>query len=104
VSDQSIAYTYPMVSLMQSPMTGTAGATPTLLLDRLRIIGLEQYHAVLTSNGYNTWSDVLSITEDQMSELGFKRGHRRLLQREIASFRNYPFDDDLGSMPSHEGR
>ncbi|OCL04756.1 hypothetical protein AOQ84DRAFT_415456 [Glonium stellatum] len=57
------------------------------VLDRL---GLRQYLEVLKENGFNTWEAVLDITEDDFQQLGFKLGHRRALQREIATFRGIP--------------
>ncbi|MBO1765066.1 hypothetical protein JQN64_28255, partial [Escherichia coli] len=38
----------------------------------------------------HTWAAVLDITEDDLTALNFKLGHRRLLQREIATYRGIP--------------
>jgi hypothetical protein len=57
------------------------------VLDRLR---LPQYLNVLIDNGFHTWETVLDITEDDLTALDFKLGHRRALQREIATFRGIP--------------
>jgi SAM domain (Sterile alpha motif) len=58
-------------------------------------IGLQEYYNVLTDNGYSAWTDVLSITEEDLCAMGFKLGHRRRLQREIASFRGHPLQEPL---------
>ncbi|KAF1983306.1 hypothetical protein K402DRAFT_176946 [Aulographum hederae CBS 113979] len=63
--------------------------------DVLARLGLEQYLPVLVANGFNTWPSVLDITEADFENLGFKLGHRRLLQREIASARGYPLNQRL---------
>jgi hypothetical protein len=58
--------------------------------DTLHRLGLQQYHGVLVENGFQSWETVLDISEDDFQQLGFKLGHRRLLQREIATFRGLP--------------
>jgi len=57
------------------------------LEDRLDSLGLGRYFTVLCENGFDDWDTVLDITEDDLRELGFKLGHRRTLQREIANYR-----------------
>jgi hypothetical protein len=59
----------------------------TVVLERL---GLTEYCAPLFDNGFHNWDAVVDITEDDMTTLNFKLGHRRLLQREIATFRGVP--------------
>ena len=49
-------------------------------------LGLEQYYGTLVDNGFESWNVVLDIAESDFDALGFKLGHRRVLQREIASF------------------
>jgi hypothetical protein len=56
----------------------------TAVLDRL---GLTDYSSVLAQNGFRSWETVLDITEDDLTMLDFKLGHRRVLQREIATYR-----------------
>lgn len=56
----------------------------------LEHLGLAQYTEALIENGFENWATVLDITEDDMDELGFKLGHRRILQREIAIQREPP--------------
>jgi hypothetical protein len=46
----------------------------------------EYYHALI-ANGFGTWNQTLHITEEQLGHLGFKLGHRRRLQRQIALFK-----------------
>lgn len=57
---------------------------------KLEQLGLAQYAEALAENGFENWETVLDITEDDLDELGFKLGHRRVLQREIASHREPP--------------
>ena len=45
---------------------------------------LDQYLDILIENGFDTWEVVQDITEDDLRQLGFKLGHRRILQRAIA--------------------
>ncbi|KAF2186359.1 hypothetical protein K469DRAFT_573722 [Zopfia rhizophila CBS 207.26] len=66
----------------------------TEVLDRL---GLGQYLDTLSSNGFSTWETVLDITEEDLTQLKFKLGHRRALQREIATFRGVPSSLSLES-------
>ena len=56
------------------------------VLDRL---GLSVYSAVLTEHGFRSWETVLDITEADLTALNFKLGHRRALQREIATYRGF---------------
>jgi hypothetical protein len=50
--------------------------------------GLDQYEQCLTENGFDTWETVTRITEADMSELGFRLGHRRKLQRAILEYKS----------------
>lgn len=49
------------------------------------------------SAGFGTWEDVMDINERDMEKIGMKLGHRRKLQREIASSNGYPSDVPLES-------
>jgi hypothetical protein len=51
---------------------------------RLRQLGLQEYRELLACHGFKTWHDLIDITEEDMTKLSFKRGHRRKLQRAIA--------------------
>ncbi|KAF2672909.1 hypothetical protein BT63DRAFT_421102 [Microthyrium microscopicum] len=53
-------------------------------------IDLGEYYYVLTANGFDKWDQTIHITEEQLGHLGFKLGHRRWLQRQIASLKGYP--------------
>ncbi|KAF4300652.1 putative hmg box protein [Botryosphaeria dothidea] len=64
------------------------------VLDR---INLQEYLPALVENGFDTWDVVCDITEDDLAHLGFKLGHRRILQREIAASRGSSHDHPLGS-------
>ncbi|KAF2222058.1 high mobility group box domain-containing protein [Elsinoe ampelina] len=49
----------------------------------LQSIGLQQYCQILRNEGFETWCQLLDITEDDMIALDIKLGHRRRLQRAI---------------------
>jgi hypothetical protein len=55
---------------------------------KLKSLGLSQYEKSLIDNGFEDWRTILDITEQDLVEMGFKLGHRRLLQREIFRFRS----------------
>ncbi|KAF1951514.1 hypothetical protein CC80DRAFT_553167 [Byssothecium circinans] len=60
------------------------------LLDVLERLKLATYHKALAKNGFYNWESVLDITEEDFTALNFKLGHRRTLQREIATWRGVP--------------
>lgn len=78
-----------------------------ILEAKLKSLGLSQYAPILHENGFEDWSTVLDITEEDLDSLGFKRGHRRLLQKEIANTRGFnsppPTDAIRFSVPSTPG-
>ncbi|KAH5132671.1 hypothetical protein HBI73_084470 [Parastagonospora nodorum] len=53
-------------------------------------LGLSEYISVLSDNGFHNWETVVDITEEDLTALNFKLGHRRALQREIATYRGIP--------------
>lgn len=53
----------------------------------LSYLGLGEYFETLVSHGLDTWDKLTGISEETMAELGVRLGHRRKLQREIASYR-----------------
>ncbi|OAL56136.1 hypothetical protein IQ07DRAFT_583526, partial [Pyrenochaeta sp. DS3sAY3a] len=65
------------------------------LRDHLQRLDLSQYVAVLQENGYKSWTQLMAIDERDLDHLGFKRGHRRRLQRHIASMNGYPLSKAL---------
>jgi hypothetical protein len=67
-------------------------ATPTVpdMNEVLERLGLTEYSPVLSDNGFHSWETVVDITEDDLTTLNFKLGHRRALQREIATYRGLP--------------
>ncbi|KAK3074111.1 hypothetical protein LTS18_014316, partial [Coniosporium uncinatum] len=65
------------------------------LADVLDRIGLSEYLPTLIRNGFSTWENTLDIAEADLDHLGFKLGHRRLLQREVASYRGHPQHEGL---------
>jgi hypothetical protein len=64
---------------------------------------LGEYSEALVSHGFKTWDDLIDISEETMAELGFKLGHRRKLQREIASYRGLPRTQPLVRPPAVDG-
>jgi len=61
----------------------------------LQRLNLETYITVLQQNGYTSWDSLARISEVELERFGFKLGHRRRLQREIASMKGYPLVDAL---------
>jgi hypothetical protein len=76
-----------------------AAAMP-VLADVLDQLGLLSYRHVLEENGFGSWSTLVDITEDDLTTLQFKLGHRRALQREIATYRGLPSSLSLPLDPS----
>ncbi|PVH97242.1 hypothetical protein DM02DRAFT_685570 [Periconia macrospinosa] len=74
---------------MSIPSPSTDKSMPALeeVLERLN---LSPYRDALVANGFHSWETVLDITEEDLTALGFKLGHRRGLQREIATWRGLP--------------
>lgn len=74
-------------------------STPTMpeLKEVLERIGLTTYLLVLSENGFHNWETVVDITEEDLTTLNFKLGHRRALQREIATWRGVPQSLSLDS-------
>jgi hypothetical protein len=66
-------------------------------------LGLGEYSEALASHGFETWDDLIDISEETMTELGFKLGHRRKLQREIASYWGLPRTQPLARPPAADG-
>lgn len=60
-------------------------------------LGLAQYFQSFIEEGFDTWETVLDITESDLDALNVKLGHRRRLQREIASARGYTTERLLAS-------
>jgi hypothetical protein len=71
-----------------------------LSLDHL---GLGEYFEAFVSHGFDTWDNLTDISEETMAELGVRLGHRRKLQREIASYRGQPRTQALFSPPAVDG-
>ncbi|KAK9767625.1 hypothetical protein K7432_002434 [Basidiobolus ranarum] len=62
----------------------------------LRKCKLEQYIDTFISEGFDQLKSLLEITESDLAAMDVKRGHRRLLQREIASVRGVPSSHPIG--------
>ncbi|KAL0078731.1 hypothetical protein J3Q64DRAFT_1643871 [Phycomyces blakesleeanus] len=56
---------------------------------------LSQYLECFLSEGFDTLGSVYEIMEEDMIVMGVKRGHRRLIQREIATAKGIPLDQPL---------
>ncbi|KAI8636867.1 hypothetical protein BD408DRAFT_486617 [Parasitella parasitica] len=63
--------------------------------DLLHHCHLDQYLDIFLSEGFDSVTSLLEITEDDMIFMNVKRGHRRLIQREIANVKGIPFDQPL---------
>ncbi|KAL5121410.1 hypothetical protein ACEQ8H_000481 [Pleosporales sp. CAS-2024a] len=73
-------------------------APPASMLDLNEVLarlGLSEYLPVLLENGFHNWETVVDITEEDLTALNFKLGHRRALQREIATHRGVPLSLSL---------
>ncbi|XMA16660.1 hypothetical protein WAI453_009451 [Rhynchosporium graminicola] len=53
-------------------------------------LGITVYWPLLFETGFETWEILKDITERDMEAIGMKLGHRRRLQREIATSRGHP--------------
>ncbi|CEP19233.1 hypothetical protein [Parasitella parasitica] len=63
--------------------------------DFLHHCHLDQYLDIFLSEGFDSVTSLLEITEDDMIFMNVKRGHRRLIQREIANVKGIPSDQPL---------
>ena len=66
-------------------------------------LGLGEYFETLVSHGFDTWDSLAGISEETMAELGIRLGHRRKLQREIASYQGQPRTQPLYSPLAIDG-
>ena len=64
-------------------------AMDTHFIKRLHFLNLGTYITVLQKNDYTSWDRLARISEEEFDRLGFKLGHRRRLQREIASMKGH---------------
>jgi hypothetical protein len=69
---------------------------------KLENLGLAHYATILHENGFEDWDTVLDITEDDLDSLGFKRGHRRVLQKEIANARGTTASSPTGDASRYQ--
>ncbi|KAJ9655871.1 hypothetical protein H2201_008709 [Coniosporium apollinis] len=83
--------------ILAGPHSDTAAVTDMAsLYGLLKEVGLEQYHDRLAKNGFASWEAVCDISEADLAQLGFKLGHRRILQRAIASHQGHSSTQALG--------
>ncbi|ORX89890.1 HMG-box [Basidiobolus meristosporus CBS 931.73] len=57
---------------------------------------LEQYYTTFVSEGFDQLKSLLEITESDLAAMDVKRGHRRLLQQEIASLKGFTQPPSMG--------
>lgn len=67
----------------------------SLLYTSLEALRLHEYYNRLVEHGFDTWQSLAGIHEAEMASLGIKLGHRRKLQRELASMQGYPAREPL---------
>ncbi|KAI9487741.1 MAG: hypothetical protein EXX96DRAFT_554490 [Benjaminiella poitrasii] len=53
----------------------------------LHQLNLDQYLSIFLFEGFDSMTSLLEITEEDMTVMNVKRGHRRLIQREIATIK-----------------
>ncbi|KAI8979013.1 hypothetical protein BDB01DRAFT_259295 [Pilobolus umbonatus] len=58
--------------------------------DFLKICYLEQYTSIFINEGFESFESIREITEDDLIALQVKRGHRRVIQRNIATLNGIP--------------
>ncbi|KAF1972615.1 hypothetical protein BU23DRAFT_580742 [Bimuria novae-zelandiae CBS 107.79] len=75
---------------MQTTLIPSPSEPMPVLSDVLERLSLTSYLDALVNNGFHNWETVLEITEEDLTTLKIKLGHRRLLQREIATYRGVP--------------
>ncbi|KFX94640.1 hypothetical protein O988_06177 [Pseudogymnoascus sp. VKM F-3808] len=74
-------------------------STMETLADILHSLGISEYLGSFIAAGFLTWTDLLDITEAELESLDVKRGHRRKLQRRIATERGLPKGTPLVPSP-----
>lgn len=75
---------------MSIPSPSPSSSNMPELNEVLERLGLTEYAQALSENGFYSWETVVDITEEDLTALNFKLGHRRALQREIATYRGIP--------------
>lgn len=90
VSSKGPGFPLPLSYTPVMAIPSTFGHLTPDLSEILNRLGLNSYAGILSEHGFYDWATVVDITEDDFSTLKFKLGHRRALQREIATFRGIP--------------
>ncbi|KAI9031772.1 hypothetical protein CLU79DRAFT_730070 [Phycomyces nitens] len=67
--------------------------------DFLECCKLSNYLPAFIAEGFDTLSSIYEITESDMVDMQIKRGHRRVIQREIASAKGVPRNQPLDINP-----
>lgn len=98
-SPDSPAASTPTTSTPTTTTTTTNTTHPPVVAHVLQHLGLSSYLQTLVDNGFGSWNALLDITEDDLTTLDFKLGHRRALQREIATYRGLPSSECLSIDP-----
>ncbi|CZR69580.1 uncharacterized protein PAC_19480 [Phialocephala subalpina] len=60
-------------------------------------LGVSQHLYDFLEQGFDTWETILDITESDFDALGVKLGHRKMLQRKIATSKGLSWDRALAS-------
>ncbi|KAL1914573.1 uncharacterized protein VTP21DRAFT_8198 [Calcarisporiella thermophila] len=68
--------------------------------DFLSRLNLERYYEQFIEEGFDQMRSLNEVTEADLIALGVKRGHRRLIQREIATLNNIPISTPLHMLSS----
>ncbi|KAM0790371.1 hypothetical protein ACM66B_003253 [Microbotryomycetes sp. NB124-2] len=64
--------------------------TQQAVVKLMHSLGLNEYTHALLQNGFDRIESLFDIQEEDFEVLGVRRGHRRILQRELASLRGIP--------------
>ncbi|KAL8278409.1 hypothetical protein RQP46_009099 [Phenoliferia psychrophenolica] len=84
----------------------------------LEALELNEYITIFLNEGFDRMESLVDAQEDDFAAMGVKRGHRRIIQRELATMRGVPLtaplnisgrdsaqgDDDDDDEDSHHGR
>ncbi|CAG8632402.1 390_t:CDS:2 [Paraglomus brasilianum] len=66
--------------------------------DFLKKVNLLEYYGRFVAEGFDDLTSIMEVTEADLEAMDVKRGHRRRLQREIATVKGYPHITSLSSI------
>lgn len=84
-----------LLSKQGSPQFDFGDSNHQSVSDFLNHCHLNQYLDIFLSEGFDSVTSLLEITEEDMIFMNVKRGHRRLIQREVATAKGIPRDQPL---------